>query len=94
MTSTLLPALGIGSVKVMGGAEGDGRAAAAEAEELAPTAFLELLILAELLHLRSRPKVIERRFTDVSHHTVKASAGHYIPIGTDGKMAVSAVAPS
>ena len=92
MTSTLLPALGIRSVKVMGSSVGDGRAAAAEAEELAAATFLELLILAELFHLRPGPKIIKQGFTDITNDAVEPPAGHHIAIGADGEMAVPAVA--
>ena len=76
----------------MGVTVSHGRAAAAKAQEFATAAFLELLILAELLHFRASPKVIERCFPHIADDAVKAAAGHHIAIGADGKMTVAAVA--
>ena len=76
----------------MGIAIGDGRTSPTEAKELAPTAFLELLILTVFLHLRPGPEFVERSFPHVADDAVEPPTGHHVAIGADGEMAVPAVA--
>ena len=76
----------------MGVAVGHRRTAPAEAQEFALTAFLEFLILAELLHLRPGPEVVERRSPHIADDAVEPPAGHHIPVRADGEMAVAAIA--
>ncbi len=71
---------------------GHGGASAAEAQEFAAAAFLELLVLAVGIHPWRCPQVVERCLEEVAHRAVEAAAGHHVAVGEDGEMAVAAVA--
>ena len=57
------------------------RTTSAEPQQLAIVAFLKLLVLAVIVHLRRSPQVIEGSVKNIANLAFEAAAGHHITIG-------------
>lgn len=68
------------------------RTTTAESQQLTLCAFLKFIILTVGFHLFATPDLVNRLAEQIAHHALKPAAGHYIAVGLDREMAVTAMA--